>query len=202
MPFRALTVIWTGRIPAIVGIHIVFYCEQPKLQRRVCVSPATHAVSLNQATILMRSDKISPGSSAGARLFSPHGEKCTLLCREKKRGKKTQGQDSRWGLWGRQAPREHGCVREAIIGNILISAAGLCNSHVTHQWRDITACPTLVFTQSFTNLPVRCTKAVPLSVYPCDCLAFTITGEEKGSQTVAMPLCACARVCVFVLCEE
>lgn len=153
----------------------------------------------------MRSDKISPGSSAGARLFSPQGRNARFCAGKRKEGKKTWGQDSRWGLRGRQAPREHGCVREAIIGNILISAAGLCNSHVTHQWRDITACPTLVFTQSFTNFPVRCTKAVqgtgPLSVVQALWLfsfyyCWRREREPNGGHAF---LCMCSCVCVWAV---
>ncbi len=72
----------------LLGSVLFFYCEQPKLQRRVCVSPAAHAVSLNQATILMRSDKISPSSSAGARFFSPQGRNACFCAGKRKEEKK------------------------------------------------------------------------------------------------------------------
>lgn len=73
----------------LLGSVLFFYCEQPKLQRRVCVSPAAHAVSLNQATILMRSDKISPGSSAGAVSSLHRGEMHASVPGKEKRGKNT-----------------------------------------------------------------------------------------------------------------
>lgn len=89
MPFRALTVLFiqVQSLP-LLGSVLFFYCKQPKLQRCVCVSPAAHAVSLNQATILMRSDKISPGSSAGACLFTPQGRNACFCAGKRKEEKK------------------------------------------------------------------------------------------------------------------
>lgn len=70
----------------------------------VCASPAADAVSLHQAAILMRSDKISPGSSARACLFSPHGWNAS--CRENNKTILAPGWFwfSWWGLIGQQQP--------------------------------------------------------------------------------------------------
>lgn len=111
-----------------LGSSLLFQCKQPK--------PMTHAMVILShcwPTTLMRRDKISLEWSSGAHLS-------TKLQLEKRNacvvGRKRGGGESGLGyvrlgwllMWCGQQPPEHQFAKTLIIGKVLISADGLCNS--------------------------------------------------------------------------